>query len=68
MKPCVVEIQDNTPIGLHICQDDKQAQDLFVKIVQENTDLSAEEVKSAIADGVVEIGDGSVCLYQGHEV
>ena len=68
MKPCVIEIQDNVPVGLHICKDDKQAQELFVEIVQENTDLTEGEAKRAIDGGVVEIGDGSVCLYQGHEL
>ena len=68
MKPCVIEIQDNAVIGLSICQDAKQAREVFTSVAKENTDLTAEEIEAALdGGGVVTVGDGSVCLFGGHE-
>ncbi len=68
MKTCVIEIQDNVVIGLSICQDTEQAKGIFKERAKGETELSPQEIDAALKDGVVTVGEGSICLFGGHEI
>ena len=63
MIPLVIEIQDNAVLGATVCKDGDEAEKVFRRIALETAEPSKEDLECALEDGILGVGDGSICLH-----